>query len=208
MRVEATPSEAQPLPRDGFASTTLQKVVASARRLPLRFREAQFWHIQALVLLATAPHYAIESSGAINSFEDWQLNSLAISLYILPLLYAALNYRWEGAVLTALWAAALTSPSIWLWEREPAHWVTEIGQLMVTLPVGLLVAWRVDLEANQRRRAEKTSASLALLNHVTESLSQTMDVEDQIPGVLERLATEPALESAWLYLASSCIDRG
>ena len=96
--------------------------------------------------------------GYTNPFET--LHGLAITLYILPLLYAALSFGWEGAILTALWAAALTSPSIWIWHRSGFHWFTELGQLAVTLPVGVLVAWRVDLEAKQRRRAEETSASL------------------------------------------------
>jgi hypothetical protein len=131
-------------------------VIHLARRTPYRFRERRFWYVQALVLLATVPHYAIENSGEVfPTLEEWQLNSLAITLYILPLLYAALNYSWEGALLTGLWAAALTSPSIWYWGRTETHWVTEIGQLMVVLPVGILVAWRVDLEAMLRRRASR-----------------------------------------------------
>lgn len=171
------------------------------RRTPHRFRERRFWYVQALVLTATAPHYAIESSGeAFPTLESWQLNSLAISVYILPLLYAALNYRWEGALLTGLWAAALTSPSIWFWGRSETHWVTEIGQLMVVLPVGILVAWRVDLEAKQRLRAEKTSASLSLLNEIGESLSHTLEVEEQLPRVLRRLLSDLSLESVWLCL--------
>ena len=171
------------------------------RRTPLRFRERRFWYVQALVVLATAPHYAIESSGdAFPTLEDWQLNSLAISLYILPLLYAALNYSWEGAVLTALWAAILTSPSLWFWERSETHWVTEIGQLMVVLPVGILVAWRVDLETRQRLRAESTSASLKLLNEVGEILSHTLEVERQLPQVLRRLLSGLSLRTVWLRL--------
>ena len=169
-------------------------------------REARFWYIQALVVLATVPHYAIESSGVIGTFEDWQLNSLAISLYILPLLYAALSYRWEGALLTGLWAAVLTSPSMWFWERAEAHLLTEIAQLAVMLGVGLLVAWRVDIETTERLRAEKTSARLNLLNQVAQNLGETLQVEEQLPQVLRRLVSEPSVQSAWLYLASSSAD--
>ena len=165
MKAEADaswPERIQPL-QGGF----WERMIHLVRHTPHRFRERRFWYVQALVVLATAPHYAIESSGELfPTLENWQLNSLAISLYILPLLYAALNYSWEGAVLTALWAAILTSPSLWFWERSETHWVTEIGQLMVVLPVGILVAWRVDLETKQRLRAERTSASLRLLNEV------------------------------------------
>ncbi len=71
---------------------------------------------------------------------------------------------------------------------------------MITLPVGILVAWRVDLEMKQRLRAEKTSASLGLLNEVGESLSHTLDVEQQLPHVLRRLLSGLSLESVWLCL--------
>ncbi len=153
-------------------------------------------------MLATAPHYIIESSEDFARFESWGLHSLAISLYILPLLYAALNYRWEGALLTGLWAAALVSPSIWYWDRGESHYLTEIGQLLVTLPIGLLVAWRVDIEARQRRRAEQTSASLSLLNQTGEALSHTLEAEEQVPLVLRKLLSDLPLDSTWLCLAS------
>jgi len=168
------------------------------RRFPRRLRERQFWQIQALVLIATAPHYIIETLGFTNPFET--LHGLVITLYIVPLLYAALSYGWEGAVLTGLWAAFLTSPSAWIWHRSEYHWFTELGQLAVTLPVGILVAWRVDLETKQRLRAEKTSASLRLLNEVGEVLSHTLEVEQQLPRVLRRLLSGLSLESVWLHL--------
>jgi signal transduction histidine kinase len=151
-----------------------------------------------LVLGATAPHYIIEVAGYENPFET--LHGLAITLYVIPLLYAALNFGWEGAILTALWGAALTSPSMWIWHRNEFHWFTELGQLAITLPVGILVAWRVTLEARLRQRAEKTSASLSLLNEVGDVLSHTMEVEEQLPQVVRRLLARLGLESAWLFL--------
>lgn len=174
------------------------KLLDPVRRVPQRLRQRQFWQVQALVAIATAPHYAMESLGYTNPFET--LHGLAITLYILPLLYAALSYGWEGAVLTALWGATLTSPSMWIWHRSEYHWFTELGQMAVTLPVGVLVAWRVDLEAKQRRRAEQTSASLSLLNEIGESLSHTLDVEERLPAVLRRLLSSLPLRAAWLCL--------
>ena len=175
-----------------------QTITEPLRHLPQRLHERQFWHVQALVALATAPHYIIETFGYTNPFEV--LHGLTITLYILPLLYAALSYGWEGAILTGLWGAALTSPSTWIWHRSELHWFSELGQLMITLPVGLLVAWRVDLETKQRRRAEETSASLKLLNEVGEALSPTLEVEQQIPQVLRRLLSGLLLDSVWITL--------
>ena len=179
-------------------------LTGAIRRFPQRLRDSRFWHVQLLVFAATVPHYIIETAGYTNPFDT--LHGLAVTLYIIPLLYAALNFGWEGAILTALWTAALTSPSTWIWHRSGLHWFTELGQLVVTLPVGILVAWRVDLEAKQRLRAEKTSASLRLLNEIGEMLSHTLEVEQQIPQVLRRLLSGLSLESVWLSLEPESDD--
>lgn len=168
------------------------------RRVPQRIRERRFWEVQALVFVATVPHYAIEILGYTNPFET--SHGLAITLYILPLLYAALSYGWEGAILTGIWGAALTSPSLWIWHRSESHWLTELGQLAITLPVGVLVAWRVDREAKERMRAEKTSDDLKLLNEVAEILSHTLEVEQELPAVVRRLHTGLSLASVSLSL--------
>ncbi len=168
------------------------------RRLPQRLHERRFWHVQALVLVASAPHYIIETLGFTNPFET--LHGLSITLYILPLLYAALSYGWEGAAMTGVWAAILTSPSTWIWHRSEFHWFTELGQLAVTLPVGMLVAWRVDRETRERLRAENTSASLRLLNEVGELLSHTLEVEQQLPEVVRRLQRGLSLDCVALRL--------
>ena len=181
-----------------------QLIWTPVSRIPQRLRDRRFWHVQAMVAAATLPHYVIEAAGFTNPFETF--HGLAITLYVIPLLYAAINYGWEGAILTGLWAAALTSPSTWVWHRSGYHWFAEMGQLAITLPVGLLVAWRVEKEAVQRRRAEMISARLALLNEIGERLSHTLEVEQQIPGVLQRLLRGLSLESAWLWLEPASED--
>jgi signal transduction histidine kinase len=174
------------------------KLITPIRRVPQRLRERRFWQVQALVLAATAPHYVLESLGLGNPSEV--LYGLVITAYIVPVLFAALAFGWEGAILTSLWAAVLTSASILIWDHSLIHWLGELGQLAIILPVGVLVAWRVDLEAKQRLRAEKTSASLRLLNEVGEILSNALEVERQLPQVLSRLMLGLSLESAWLCL--------
>jgi len=195
MEAEATESGSR---RTRAVQARWEVLVGPISRVPQRVRERHFWEVQVLVFVATAPHYVIEILGYTNPFET--THGLAISLYILPLLYAALAYGWEGAILTGIWGAALTSPSMWLWHRSESHWLTELGQLVITLPVGVLVAWRVDREAKERMRAEDTSASLRLLNEVAEILSHTLDVEQQLPEVVRRLQTGLSLESVSLSL--------
>jgi len=148
---------------------------------------------------ATAPHYIIELAGYANPFET--LHGLAITVYVIPLLYAALSFGWEGAILTAIWGALLTSPSMWIWHRSEYHWFAELGQMVITLPVGILVAWRVALESELRQQAEKTSTSLGLLNEVGDVLSHTMEVEQRLPRVVRRLLSGLGLESVWIFLS-------
>jgi signal transduction histidine kinase len=176
----------------------LSILITPIRRFPARIRERRFWEVQALLLVATVPHYALEALGYTNPAET--MHSVAITLYILPLLYAALNYGWEGALLTGIWAAVLTSPSIWVWHRGELHWLAELGQISVTLAVGLIVAWRVDLESKQRQRAEQTSGELRLLNEIADILSHTLEVERELPEVLRRLQRDLSLECVSLCL--------
>lgn len=182
------------------------RLMGPVRQITARFRDRHFWIVQLLVLAATAPHYIIEIAGHENPLEP--LHGLAITLYVIPLLYAALTFGWEGAILTALWGAALTSPSMWIWHRSEFHWLTEVGQLLITMPVGILVAWRVALEAKLRQRAERTSASLSLLNEVVDVLSHTLEVEQQLPRVVQRLLSGLRLESVWLFLEPESEDSG
>ncbi|TAK65457.1 MAG: hypothetical protein EPO22_04770 [Dehalococcoidia bacterium] len=168
------------------------------RRLPQRMRDGRFWRIQAMVIAATLPHYLIETAGFTNPFETF--HGLAITLYVVPLLYAAVAFGWEGAILTAIWIVVLTSPSMWVWHRGEYHWLTEVGQLAITLPAGIMVAWRVDLESKQRQRAERTSASLGLLNEIGERLSHALDVEAALPGVVQLLMRGLPVQCVWLCL--------
>jgi signal transduction histidine kinase len=89
---------------------------------------------------------------------------------------------------------------MWVWHRSSYHWITEIGQLAITLPVGIMVAWRVDLESKQRQRAEQTSASLALLNEIGERLSHKLEVEQELPAVVERLRRGLPVDAVWLCI--------
>ena len=185
-------------PAPGTTARLMRNAITPFRRLPLRLRDGRFWRIQAMVFAATLPHYLIETAGFTNPFETF--HGLAITLYVIPLLYAAIAFGWEGAILTALWIVILTSPSMWVWHRSGYHWLTEVGQLAITLPAGVMVAWRVDLESKQRRRAEQTSASLGLLNEIGERLSHTLDVEQALPGVVKLLLRGLPVESVWLSL--------
>ena len=125
-----------------------------------RVRDVRFWAIQGMVLAVTALHYAVEAFPVDDSLST--IHHIPVILYLIPVVYGSLYYGWEGGVLTAVLAGVLSLPSILTEHRTDFHWVGEAGQVGVTLAVGMVLAWRVKLEAEQRRRAESSSRELAV----------------------------------------------
>lgn len=165
-----------------------------ARHFPGRLRDTHFWVIQFLVLATTAFHYSLEARlGADIS----SIHHIPVTLYLIAVVYAGIHYRLEGGILTALLAVVLTIPSIAIWHRESLMWVGEIVQLMVAVGVGAVVAWRVELEADHRRRAEGTSQRLALLHDVSMAVSQTLELERVLDDTLARVAKALESDRAW-----------
>lgn len=138
--------------------------------IPRRLRERRFWRIQFIVLTVTAIHYGLELSGKVEP--DGLAHDMAMTLYTIPLLYAALLFGWEGAIMTGIFAAALMAPSTIIWHESSYLWVSEVVQLAIVIAVGLLVAWRVDREARQREIAERTSRELLSAQQEADSASR------------------------------------
>jgi len=125
-----------------------------------RLYDPRFWVVQLMVAAITALHYTVEAFPVDDSISV--VHHIPVILYLLPVVYASLYYGWEGGVLTAIWCGLLTVPSMVISHRSDYHWTGEVGQVGVTLVVGVVLAWRVKLEAEQRQRAERTSQELAL----------------------------------------------
>jgi PAS domain S-box-containing protein len=115
---------------------------------PLGRRE--FWVVQALVV-AIAVGHAINEWGGILDLHGAEF--LPVSLYLLPVVYAALSFGMRGAAPTAVWAFVLTIPNIALWHAGPGA-LGELWQAGLVLGVGFFVGNRVDRERNARRDAE------------------------------------------------------
>lgn len=178
-------------------ATFRRQATALIRRFPQRLRERRFWAVQALVLVITALHWELEATEVLG--ENEALSFVLVSFYFIPIIYAGLNFGMEGALPTALWSAALALPNVFVWHAGLQR-LGEFVQLAIMISVAIVVARRVDEETKQRRRAEKTSARLQLLNEVGEILSHTLEVEQQLPRVLRRLLSGLSLESVWLHL--------
>jgi PAS domain S-box-containing protein len=128
--------------------------------LKTRLRDPRFWAVQAMVVVVTALHYLVEAFPVDESLST--IHHIPVILYLIPVVYGSLYYGWEGGVLTAVLAGALSLPSIFTEHRTDFHWVGEAGQVGVTLGVATVLAWRVKLEAEQKQRAESSSRELAV----------------------------------------------
>jgi len=118
-------------------------------RPPLARRE--FWAVQALVLLIAGGHLLIEATvGEVHA----ALAFIPTSLFLVPVIYAALNFGLHGSLPTALWSGLVTVPNVILFHHEGER-LGEVWQLGVVLLVAVFVGYRVDREKRARSEAEE-----------------------------------------------------
>jgi signal transduction histidine kinase len=132
----------------------LGDLLARSLRPPLRDR--RFWLIQALVIWVGAAYWATVLDGA------WHVLSAALlPLFLLPVVYAALNFGLAGAVATGVWVSVLSLPSMPLGgSPERAAWTA--AQVAVFLVTAAFVGDRVEREIGVRREAEAARAAMRL----------------------------------------------
>jgi PAS domain S-box-containing protein len=140
-----------PIPRRRQRRVRRRLGVAIRRWAP-PWRRREFWATQALVLAIAAGHAALEMFDLLGSVEH--LNLVPESLFLIPVVYAGLNFGLRGALPTAMWCAFLTIPNVLLWHRGPEAFA-ESWQAGLVVAVGLLVGQRIDREARARSEAER-----------------------------------------------------
>ena len=112
----------------------------SSRRGPtprlLDFRSPHFWITQALVLLTIGAIYLSDASAARGAGYPGSLRLGAVALTMIPVLYAALMFGMEPAILTALWVVALATPMLVLGRPADLTGLVEPAILVVVLTIG------------------------------------------------------------------------
>ncbi|GMQ86006.1 MAG: hypothetical protein BMS9Abin07_1577 [Acidimicrobiia bacterium] len=164
----------------------------------LRLQEPSFWLVQLGVAIATALHLVLELVGALDSEVGLHtgLHYFPVILYAVPVAYASLMYGIEGGLLTGLWSALLSIPNAIFLHQAEFAWVGEVGATILVIALGVLVALPVQRERRERQRAEETSRRLAFLNGVTGSMTRSLQSEDFIGLLLDRLIEAVDLEAA------------
>lgn len=122
-----------------------------------RFNDWHFWMVQGLVIVIAAIHDVIELGGYLPQLG--MLYFVPISLFFIPVVYAALNFGFAGSISTALWIVLITIPN-WVFWHHGLERVGVIFQMAILVVVAVFVGQRVDRETSARRRAEAASALL------------------------------------------------
>lgn len=158
--------------RPGWLSRSALSDALHAWQPPLARRE--FWAVQLLVVAIAAGHVLLESVAG-ETFPA--LAFIPTSLFLVPVVYAALNFGIHGSLPTALWSAVLTVPNLVYFHHEGDR-LGEIWQLGVVILVAAFVGQRVDREKHARQvaedgeRARRTSEQKyrGIFDHVAEAI--------------------------------------
>lgn len=184
---------------DGGSSTRVSTSRALARVRPHRARwhDRAFWRTQALVVGALVVLYGFDvlfhDAGFARGVHD-----LPVMLFLAPVLYAAIAFGLEGALLTALWCAFLVAPHSVFVARDDLEWVGDIGTLTVITVTGMFLAFRVEKEREARLRAESVSDRLGLLNELATAFDRPMDTAQLLQELVDRLSGSLELDQAWV----------
>ncbi len=124
-------------------------------RPPLR--SWHFWGVQGLVVVIAAIHYFIEAEGFLANLG--MLYFVPISIFFVPVVYAALNFGLTGSIATAVWAIIITIPN-WIFWHQGLERFGVIFQMLVVITVAVLVGQWVDRETGARKQAEAAGTAL------------------------------------------------
>lgn len=161
MKARASETSLSPASRARAALDALSPSLSRIRsrldayRPPLR--EARFWATQALVVAIAGVHDSVEGFGVLPGFGV--LYFVPISLFFIPVVYAALNFGFSGSVATALWCTVLVIPNWTVWHTGQERYGVML-QMGIINAVAVFVGSRVDQEMRARSEAETVSRAL------------------------------------------------
>lgn len=111
----------------------------------------EFWAVQVLVVLIAGGHVLLEATA--HEVYD-AISYIPTSLFLVPVVYAALTFGLHGSLATALWSGLLTVPNLFMYHPGGER-MAEVWQIGVVILVAVFVGQRVDREKRARRDAEE-----------------------------------------------------
>ena len=118
--------------------------------MPLR--HWQFWLALALIVAISIGHADFETSDVFGLLGPAYLFS--VSLLILPVIYAAMNFGLRGSLPAAIWAVLVMLPDLILDFHEAGRF-GEAWELGIVVAAGIFAGQRVDREKDARSEAER-----------------------------------------------------
>ncbi len=141
----------------GLALRVLERLLPASpahdvMRLP-PVRQRAFWAVQGLTLAIALVHSLLARNGLPEA-----LHLVPVSLFFIPVVYAALKFGARGAIPTAMWSTILTIPDLVQFhagvERAGIIW-----QGVILIAIGTFVGFAVDRERDARAEAEAREAA-------------------------------------------------
>jgi signal transduction histidine kinase len=137
-------------------------------RFRLSFRNWRFWVVQSQVIVISAAHTIIEATEFLPDF----LYFLPLTLFIVPVVYAALYFGLVGSVTTMIWIIIINSPN-WILFHPATEKLGVVFEMSLLMAVAIFTGRRVDRETAARRKAEDLSRSLkSYAAHIVQAQEQ------------------------------------
>jgi len=172
---------------------------ARVRRLGVPVRDPRFWVVQGLVLAIDVGHTLFEDVGLLVGHSVLYL--LSISVFLIPVVYAALGFGLRGAVPTALWALVLSVPEIS--QHDSTTKIGILTQFAIVLAIAVIVAVGVDRERAAARATEEANRQLSRLNATASAVAGSLDVDHVLRGTLRAELDPRKQQVVWLRLTGS-----
>ena len=116
--------------------------------------DLRFWLLQGLVIVIAGFHEGADATSFLHPYGV--PNFAAVALFLVPIVYAALNFGITGSLATASWVTLLSLPDFFFVDSSENH-LSDAIQLLIVDSVAIFVGYRVEQERMARERAEAAS---------------------------------------------------
>lgn len=165
--------------------------------LPPRWKEPGFWLVQALILAATLAHVITEIAGLSDNLAD--LRHIPVTLYVVPIVVAALLYGFQGALLATVQSLIIALPSISFWHHS--GWSAELSAIFAVAFVSNLLSWRIERESRLRRAAEQLAHQLTIAEaHIRDYATALTETQERERHHLARELHDSSLQDVLLLV--------
>ena len=116
--------------------------------------DLRFWLLQGLVIVIAGFHEGADATSFLHPYGV--PNFAAVALFLVPIVYAALNFGITGSLATASWVTLLSLPDFFFVDSSENH-LSDAIQILIVDSVAIFVGYRVEQERMARERAEAAS---------------------------------------------------